>query len=161
MDPRVSADPAMRAVFTQYPHIGKVIPAIGYDAGQLAALRATLNRAEADVVVSATPLDLTALIGLNKPVVRARYEFADAGTPTLGALVDRFLARGRRALTSPLGLVPGGPARSRREHLDDAGLLVAADLAMAPFSWCTRYCDPPSRRHRHRHLDDGSTPVGN
>jgi predicted GTPase len=44
--------------------------------------------------------DLTALVGLNKPVVRARYEFADAGNPTLGALVDRFLARGegRRAV---------------------------------------------------------------
>ena len=100
VDPRVSADPAMRAVFAQYPHIGKVVPAIGYDAGQLAALRATLNRAEADVVVSATPLDLTALVALDKPVVRARYEFADAGNPTLGALVDRFLARGggRRAV---------------------------------------------------------------
>ena len=94
VDPRVSADPAMRAVFAQYPHIGKVVPAIGYDAGQLAALRATLNRAEADVVVSATPLDLSALIALDKPVVRARYEFADAGDPTLGAIVDRFLARG-------------------------------------------------------------------
>ena len=100
VDPRVSADPAMRAVFAQYPHIGKVVPAIGYDAGQLAALRVTLNRADADVVVSATPLDLTALVALDKPVVRARYEFADAGNPTLGALVDRFLARGegRRAV---------------------------------------------------------------
>jgi predicted GTPase len=90
----------MCAVFAQYPHIGKVVPAIGYDARQLAALRATLNRAEADVVVPATPLDLTALVALDKPVVRARYEFADAGTPTLGALVDRFLARGdgRRAV---------------------------------------------------------------
>jgi predicted GTPase len=100
VDPRVSADPTMCAVFAQYPHIGKVVPAIGYDARQLAALRATLNRAEADVVVPATPLGLTALVALDKPVVRARYEFADAGTPTLGALVDRFLARGdgRRAV---------------------------------------------------------------
>jgi len=57
-------------------------------------LRATLNRAEADVVVSATPLDLAALVALDTPVVRARYEFADAGDPTLGALVDRFLACG-------------------------------------------------------------------
>jgi len=47
------------------------------------------------VVVSATPLDLTALVALDKPVVRARYEFADAGDPTLGALVDRFLSTGR------------------------------------------------------------------
>jgi predicted GTPase len=46
------------------------------------------------VVVAATPLDLAALIALEKPVVRARYEFADAGEPTLGSLVDAFLARG-------------------------------------------------------------------
>jgi len=50
------------------------------------------HRAEADVVVSATPLGLTTLVALDKPVVRARYELADAGNPTLGALVDRVLA---------------------------------------------------------------------
>jgi predicted GTPase len=47
----------------------------------------------ADLVVAATPLDLAALIPLAKPVVRARYEFAEAGAPTLAALVDAFLAR--------------------------------------------------------------------
>ncbi len=92
VDPRASADPALQAVFEAYPHIGRVLPAVGYDAAQLEALRTTINRAAADVVVSATPLDLAALVALDKPVVRARYEFADAGEPTLGALVDRFLA---------------------------------------------------------------------
>jgi predicted GTPase len=43
------------------------------------------------VVVAATPIDLAALITVNKPVVRARYEFADAGEPTLGAVIDSFL----------------------------------------------------------------------
>jgi predicted GTPase len=33
---------------------------------------------------------------LNKPVVRARYEFADAGEPTLASVVDAFLARPTR-----------------------------------------------------------------
>jgi predicted GTPase len=33
-------------------------------------------------------------MALEKPVVRARYEFEDAGEPTLGSLVDAFLARG-------------------------------------------------------------------
>ena len=83
----------MRAMYAQYPHIGKVLPAVGYDAAQLEALRETINRAEADVVVAATPLDLTALVAIDKPVVRARYEFADAGEPTLGALVDSLLDR--------------------------------------------------------------------
>jgi predicted GTPase len=45
------------------------------------------------VVVAATPLDLAALIPLRTPVVRARYGFADAGAPTLAAMVEAFLAR--------------------------------------------------------------------
>jgi len=93
VDPRDSATPAVREIFARYPHIGPVLPAVGYDADQLRGLRETIDRAAADVVVAATPLDLAALLALEKPVVRARYEFADAGQPTLGSLVDAFLVR--------------------------------------------------------------------
>jgi predicted GTPase len=92
VDPRSSAVPAVRSVFAAYSHIGPVLPAVGYASSQLAALAETINRSDAEIVVSATPLDLAALVQLDKPVVRARYDFADAGTPTLGTLVDRFLA---------------------------------------------------------------------
>jgi predicted GTPase len=44
-------------------------------------------------VIVATPIDLGALIQVNKPIVRARYEFAETGEPSLGALVDDYLAR--------------------------------------------------------------------
>ena len=46
-----------------------------------------------DVVIAATPVDLASLIGTGKPIVRARYEFAEMGEPSLGALVDDFLKR--------------------------------------------------------------------
>jgi len=92
VDPRASAAPAVQAIFARYPHIGPVLPAVGYDAGQLEALRETIDRAEADVVVSATPIDLAGLIAIDKPVVRARYEYEDGGEPTLGEVIDRFLA---------------------------------------------------------------------
>ena len=94
VDPRDAAAPGVRELFARYPHIGPVLPAVGYDALQLRELRETIDRAVADVVVAATPLDLAALIPVKKPVVRARYEFAEAGEPTLGSLVDAFLARG-------------------------------------------------------------------
>jgi predicted GTPase len=93
VDPRTSAHPAVHALFAQYPHIGQVLPAVGYDAAQLTALADTINRSEAEVVVVATPIDLARFVRIEKPTVRARYEFADAGEPTLGALVDRFLAQ--------------------------------------------------------------------
>ena len=93
VDPRSTAAPAVAAVFAAYPHIGPVLPAVGYSDAQLAALRDTIDHADADVVVAATPIDLAALIPIRKPVIRARYEYADAGEPTLGAVVDDFLAR--------------------------------------------------------------------
>lgn len=94
VDPRTSASPSSREVFARYPHIGPVLPAVGYDGAQLDALRETIDRAGVDVVVAATPLDLGALIELRTPVVRARYDFADAGSPTLASVVEAFLARG-------------------------------------------------------------------
>ena len=98
VDPRASARGKVRALFDRYAHIGHVLPAVGYDAAQLEALRDTINSADADVVVVATPIDLKARIRIDKPVVRARYEFADAGEPTLGGLVDAFLAKHRIAV---------------------------------------------------------------
>jgi predicted GTPase len=92
VDIRMVAASPLKAVFEQYPHIGPVLPAIGYDGLQLKALADTLNAADADMVISATPLDLQALIAINKPVVRARYEYADASTPTLSDVIDKFLA---------------------------------------------------------------------
>lgn len=94
VDPRPYAVPEIRAIFEHYPHIGKVLPAVGYDTRQLAALVGTINAAEVDLVVSGTPADLAALVDIAKPVVRARYGFGDAGEPTLGEIVDRFLEIG-------------------------------------------------------------------
>lgn len=91
IDPRPCAAPAIAAVYAQYPHIGPVLPAMGYSGEQLAALRQTIADTDAEVVVSATPIDLAALLELNKPVVRTRYEFSEASAPGLHERVERFL----------------------------------------------------------------------
>ena len=93
IDPRAFAAREIREVYERYPHIGAVLPAVGYHAAQLNALRETINAAEADVVVTATPCDISALIQINKPVVRARYEFAEVGEPGLRSLLEEFLAK--------------------------------------------------------------------
>lgn len=97
VDPRPSAAPGIREIFQAYPHIGQVLPAVGYGATQLAALQTTINCAEVDVVVSATPADLAHLLSLNKKVVRARYEFAEVGEPKLSSIIDAFVERRLRA----------------------------------------------------------------
>ena len=55
---RLSAVPAVQRIFEAYPHIGKVLPAVGYDPIQLTALQATINDAAAELVVFASPVDL-------------------------------------------------------------------------------------------------------
>jgi predicted GTPase len=102
VDPRASATPQIQAIYRAYPHIGPVLPAVGYDPGQLQAMADTLNRAEADLVVVATPIDLAGLITLEKPAIRARYGFEDGGEPRLGPIIDRFLAS-RLGGPAPLG----------------------------------------------------------
>lgn len=88
IDPRGSAPPSLQEVYAAYPHIGKVLPAVGYDEAQVAALRETIDRSPAEVVVSGTPLDLAALTGASKPIIRARYRFEEAGEPALLQLIE-------------------------------------------------------------------------
>ena len=93
VDPRPWAAPEIAAVYAQYPHIGPVLPATGYSPGQIEALRATIERAPVDVVVAGTPVDLGTLLKIAKPVVRARYEFAEMDEPGLWGEVEKVLER--------------------------------------------------------------------
>jgi predicted GTPase len=91
VDPRPHAAPEIQSVYARYPHLGRVLPAVGYGPEQLDALRRTLDAVSADVVVSGTPLDLSRLLELRMPVVRARYGYAAAGADGLAEVVDAFL----------------------------------------------------------------------
>ncbi len=91
VDPRDSAPPLLTAVFADYPHIGRVLPAMGYSEAQLRAIATTIEASNADLVVAATPIDLAALVPTTKPIVRARYEFAEDPERPLSTVVDAFL----------------------------------------------------------------------
>jgi predicted GTPase len=92
VDPRDAATPEFRSVYERHPHIGSVLPAMGYSASQREALRKTIDAVEADVVVAGTPIDLARIVKTAKPIVRARYSYADAGRPTLAEFLDTFLS---------------------------------------------------------------------
>jgi predicted GTPase len=93
VDPWPHAAPELARARAAWPHLGRVLPALGYGPAERRALQATLDAVPADVVVAGTPVDLGALLPLRLPVVRARYEYAEASEPGLGAAVDAFLAR--------------------------------------------------------------------
>ena len=86
-------DRAGYATFAAYPHIGTILPAMGYSDRQLKDLETTINRADCDTVVIGTPIDLNRLIHIQKPVVRVHYDLQEIGTPTLNEVLDDFVKR--------------------------------------------------------------------
>lgn len=93
VDPRPFAVPEIAEIYDKYPHIGNILPAMGYYPSQLKALEETINRADVDVVISSTPCNLEKLIKVNKPIIRAVYEFAEAQSPGLGDQMEEFMMR--------------------------------------------------------------------
>lgn len=91
IDPRPFAAPDIAAVYDAFPHLGAVLPAMGYSDAQKNALAATINASGADLVIAGTPIDLAQDIPLKLPIVRARYRYADMGGPTLWDEVQTFL----------------------------------------------------------------------
>jgi predicted GTPase len=101
VDPRAFVEPDFAALYALYPRLGPVLPAMGYSPAQLAALARAVDAVPADVVVAGTPVDLAALASIAKPVVRARYEFAELDSPGLGGALDAFLERIGLASAAP------------------------------------------------------------
>ncbi len=98
VDPLPYADAEITEALREYPHVKSVLPALGYGPEQLAALERSIAAAPVDFVISGTPIDLAALVHVPQPILRARYEFADAGEPKLGSVVDaRLLELGLRS----------------------------------------------------------------
>jgi predicted GTPase len=93
VDPRSFVPPELAAVYRDYPGLGPVLPALGYNRRQLDLLEQAIDAAPVDVVVSATPVDLAGLVRVRKPIVRARYEFAEMEEGGLTAIVSAFLER--------------------------------------------------------------------
>jgi predicted GTPase len=82
IDPRPAAVGSIRDVLDRYPTLEPLVPAMGYGPTQMQELAATLNACDADIILSATPIDLTRVLDLERPVTRVRYELAEAsGTP--------------------------------------------------------------------------------
>lgn len=73
VDPRPWAVGEIAATFKQYPDIGDLLPAMGYGDAQISDLEATVNDVDCDLVLVATPIDLTRLIDIDKPYMRISY----------------------------------------------------------------------------------------
>ncbi len=94
VDPRPHAVGSLVEVFEQWPHLERVVPAMGYSEQQRHDLRETIHRAaaEADLVIIGTPIDLARVLDLEVPSVRVFYDLVEQRGPTLEELVTPFLS---------------------------------------------------------------------
>jgi predicted GTPase len=83
VDPRPYAVGAIAATYKKYPKTGAILPAMGYGEEMTRDLETTINKADVDLVIIATPIDLNRIIKINKPAQRVRYELQEIGKPTL------------------------------------------------------------------------------
>ncbi len=100
VDPTPYAVGTIADVIAAYPMHEPLIPAMGYGDGQVRELEATLNAMPADVVLAATPIDLTRVLTLNKPIVRVRYELEEVAGPSLETLLDPIVRLAGAGMTT-------------------------------------------------------------
>jgi predicted GTPase len=75
VEPRHHAVGKIAETYRKYPNIGEgILPAMGYSDQQKRDLQTTINAIDADIILSGTPIDLTRIVSVNKPVVRVSYD---------------------------------------------------------------------------------------
>lgn len=64
----------IKEMYKKYPHLTRVLPAMGYSQKQIKDLEDTINNSDAEVILSATPIDLSKVIKTEKPIIRVTYK---------------------------------------------------------------------------------------
>ncbi len=93
VDPRPYTVGSITKTFEQWEDIGTLLPAMGYGEQQQRDLEETINKADCDAVVIATPIDLTRIINIAKPTTRVYYDLQEIGKPDLGDVLKEFRGR--------------------------------------------------------------------
>jgi predicted GTPase len=96
VDARKSAVGSIARVYADFPHLDKVLPAMGYSDEQVRELEATIRGSAAEVVLDGSPVDLGQLIRVPQPIVNVHYDYEDLGgevTQVLGRFLETHPAR--------------------------------------------------------------------
>jgi predicted GTPase len=95
VDPRPLAVGTIAEAYRKYPHLGPVLPALGYSPEQCRELAQTIRAAAPEVIIDASPASLDRLLDLEVPFLRVHYRFCQRSGPPLLHSVDRCLANWR------------------------------------------------------------------
>lgn len=93
IDPRPFAVGSIKKTFEKYTHLTNVLPAMGYGKKQISELEETINRTDAEVVVSGTPIDITRVLKSSKPIVRVRYGVGEETYKQLEEIIEKFIKK--------------------------------------------------------------------
>jgi predicted GTPase len=91
VNPRPHVIGTIKKAYAKYPHLGNVIPALGYGRMQVRQLEKSINNTPADTIIMATPVDLRKFMKLNKPAVKVDYELQIKSGPKLEDLLKKYL----------------------------------------------------------------------
>lgn len=91
VDPRPYAVGSIEEAFFKFPHMGKLLPALGYYPKQLKELEQTINATPCDLVLVASPIDLRRVLHIKPKALRVRYELEEQGEMTLKRILADFL----------------------------------------------------------------------
>ncbi len=91
VDPRPYLAGKLVDTFDRYPGIGALLPAMGYGEQQIRDLGETISRTDCDAVIIGTPIDLSRIVKIDKPVTRVYYSLDEVGSPNLDEIVSAFV----------------------------------------------------------------------
>lgn len=89
IDPTPFAVGSIKETLQKYGH-DDLLPAMGYDDLQVKELEETINAADCDLVLSATPANLSLILHVNKPIIHVAYELEEMGKPDLEEVLKDF-----------------------------------------------------------------------
>ena len=93
VDPRPWVVNSIAETFKKYPHIGTLLPAMGYGGKQIKDLETTINKVDCDSVIISTPIDLRRIIKIKKPSTRIYYELDEIAKPNLNEILTGFMKK--------------------------------------------------------------------
>ena len=93
IDPRPFAIGSIKETFEKYTHLTNILPAMGYGKKQISELEKTINNADAEYVVSGTPIDITRVLSSSKPILRVKYGVGKETVAELEKIVEDFVKK--------------------------------------------------------------------
>jgi predicted GTPase len=90
VDAKATAVGSLARVYADYPHLQRILPAMGYSPEQVHELEETIRTSAAELVLDGSPVDLGRLVHVPQPIVRVTYTYDDLGGG-VAAVLAQFL----------------------------------------------------------------------